>query len=63
MTSSERILKVAEENGGTITTEQVNRMKIHRTTLRTMVDKRVFSQISLHYTCWALPTEHRLDLI
>lgn len=39
MTSSERILKVAEENGGTITTEQVNRMKIHRTTLRTMVDK------------------------
>lgn len=39
MTSSERILKAAEENGGTITTEQVNRMKIHRTTLCTMVDK------------------------
>lgn len=39
MTNSERILKAAEENGGTITTEQVNRLKIHRTTLRKMVDK------------------------
>ena len=27
MTSSERILKAAEANGGTITTEQVNKMK------------------------------------
>ena len=39
MTNSERILKAAESNGGTITTEQVNEMNIHRTTLRTMVDK------------------------
>lgn len=39
MTNSERILKAAELNGGTITTEQVNKMKIPRTTLRTMVDK------------------------
>ena len=39
MTSSNRILKAAESNGGTITTEQVNKMKIHRTTLRNMVDK------------------------
>ena len=39
MTSSERILKAAEANGGTITTEQVNKMKIHRTILRNMVDK------------------------
>lgn len=39
MTSSDRILKAAEMNGGTITTEQVNKMNIHRTTLRTMVDK------------------------
>lgn len=39
MTNSERILKAAELNGGTITTEQVNKMEIHRTTLRTMVDK------------------------
>ena len=39
MTSSERILKAAEANGGTITTEQVNKMKIHRAILRNMVDK------------------------
>ena len=39
MTNSDRILKAAESNGGTITTEQVNEMKIHRTTLRNMVDK------------------------
>ena len=39
MTSSERILKAAEANGGIITTEQVNKMNIHRTTLRNMVDK------------------------
>lgn len=39
MTSLERILKAAEANGGIITTEQVNKMKIHRTTLRNMVDK------------------------
>ena len=39
MTSSERILKAAEANGGTITTEQVNKMEIHRTILRNMVDK------------------------
>ncbi len=39
MTNSERILKAAELNGGTITTEQVNKMDIHRTILRTMVDK------------------------
>lgn len=39
MTSSERILKAAEANGGTITTEQVNKMKIHRAILRYMVDK------------------------
>lgn len=39
MTSSERILKVAKANGGTITTEQVNKMKIHRSFLRIMVDK------------------------
>lgn len=39
MTNSERILKAAELNGGTITTEQVNKMKIPRTTLRIMVDK------------------------
>ena len=39
MTNSERILKAAELNGGTITTEQVNEMNIHRTTLRNMVDK------------------------
>ena len=38
MTNSDRILKAAESNGGTITTEQVNKMKIHRTTLRNMVD-------------------------
>ena len=38
MTSSDRILKAAEANGGTITTEQVNKMKIHRTILRNMVD-------------------------
>lgn len=39
MTSSDRILKAVEMNGGTITTEQVNKMNIHRTTLRAMVDK------------------------
>lgn len=39
MTSSDRILKASEMNGGTITTEQVNKMNIHRATLRTMVDK------------------------
>lgn len=39
MTSLERILKAAEANGGTITTEQVNKMKIHRAILRYMVDK------------------------
>lgn len=39
MTNSERILKAAELNGGTITTDQVNKMKIHRSFLRTMVDK------------------------
>ena len=39
MTSSDRILKAAEANGGTITTEQVNKMQIHRTILRNMVDK------------------------
>lgn len=32
-------IKVAELNGGTITTEQVNKMKIHRSFLRVMVDK------------------------
>lgn len=39
MTNLEKILKAAESNGGTITTEQVNKMNIHRTTLRKMVDK------------------------
>ena len=39
MTNSERILKAAEFNGGTITTGQVDEMNIHRTTLRIMVDK------------------------
>lgn len=39
MTNSERILKAAELNGGTITTEQVDKMKIHRSFLRAMVDK------------------------
>ena len=39
MTNLDKILKAAELNGGTITTEQVNEMNIHRTTLRTMVDK------------------------
>ena len=39
MTNTDRILKAAKLNGGTITTEQVTEMKIHRTTLRTMVDK------------------------
>ena len=39
MTSSDRILKIAELNGGTITTEQVNNMNIHRTFLHSMVDK------------------------
>ncbi len=39
ITNSEMILKEAELNGCTITTEQVNKMKIHRTVLRTMVDK------------------------
>ncbi len=39
MTNSDRILKAAELNGGTITTEQVNKMGIHRTILRTMVDR------------------------
>ncbi|MBC8596316.1 type IV toxin-antitoxin system AbiEi family antitoxin domain-containing protein [Qingrenia yutianensis] len=39
MKSSDRILKAAEFNGGTITTGQVDEMNIHRTTLRIMVDK------------------------
>ncbi len=39
MTNSERILKAAELNGGTITTEQVDKMKIHRSFLRAMVDR------------------------
>lgn len=39
MTSIEKIMKAAEENDGTVTTEQVNKMNIHRTVLRTMVDK------------------------
>lgn len=38
MTNVERILKAAELNGGTITTEQVNQMNIHRSILRAMVD-------------------------
>ncbi|MCD7788126.1 MAG: type IV toxin-antitoxin system AbiEi family antitoxin domain-containing protein [Firmicutes bacterium] len=39
MTASEKILKAAESNGGTITTKQVDDMNIHRTYLRTLVDK------------------------
>ena len=39
MTNSEKIIKAAEANGGIITTEQVNKMNIHRTILRNMVDK------------------------
>lgn len=39
MKSSDRILKAAEMNGGTITTKEVDKMNIHRTTLSTMVDK------------------------
>lgn len=46
MTNSDRILKAAESNGGTITTEQVNKMKIHRTTLRNMVDKGLLDHSS-----------------
>lgn len=39
MKRSDRILKAAEMNGGTITTKEVDKMNIHRTTLSTMVDK------------------------
>lgn len=39
MKNSEKILKAAELNGGTITTEEVNELNIHRTILRTMVEK------------------------
>lgn len=39
MTNSDRILKAAKQNSGTVTTEQVTAMNIHRTTLRKMVDK------------------------
>ena len=39
MNSSDRILKAAEMNGGTITTKEVDKMNIHRTILSTMVDK------------------------
>lgn len=46
MTNSDRILKAAISNGGTITTEQVNKMKIHRTTLRNMVDRGLLDRSS-----------------
>ena len=46
MTNSDRILKAAMSNGGTITTEQVNKMKIHRTTLRNMVDRGLLDRSS-----------------
>lgn len=39
MKNSEKILKAAELNGGTITTEEVNGLNIHRAILRTMVEK------------------------
>lgn len=39
MKNSERILRVAKLNGGIITTQQVNDMKIHRNFLRIMVEQ------------------------
>ncbi len=39
MTNSEKILKTAEKNGGTITTEQVSKMNISRGVLSYLVEK------------------------
>lgn len=46
MTDSERVLKFAEDNGGTVTTEQINKMKIHRTILGLLVDKGLLEHSS-----------------
>lgn len=46
MTNSEKILKATKTNGGTITTKQVTEMKIHRTTLRNMVDRGLLDHSS-----------------
>ena len=55
MTNSDRILKAAELNGGTITTEQVNEMNIHRTTLCNMVDKGLLNHCARGV--YVLPTK------
>jgi len=39
MNDTEKILKVAKENGGTITTEQVNNLNIHRGLFTELVKK------------------------
>lgn len=39
MTNLEKIIKIAELNGGTITTEQINKMNIHRSLLSYLINK------------------------
>ena len=46
MTDSEKVLKFAENNGGTVTTEQINKMKIHRTILGILVEKGLLEHSS-----------------
>lgn len=46
MTNSEKIIQAAQSNGGTITTEQVNKMKIHRGILKSVVEKGLLERSS-----------------
>lgn len=46
MTNSEKILRFAKENGGTITTRQVNELNIKRPILYALVDKGLLEQSS-----------------
>lgn len=55
MTDSEKILKFAEENGGTVTTQQINELNIHRTTLKVLVGKGLLEHSSRGV--YILPTQ------
>ena len=46
MTNSEKILKTAEKNGGTITTEQVNKINITRRVLFYLEGKGILERSS-----------------
>lgn len=46
MTGAEKIIQTARSNGGIITTRQVNKMKVHRSILRSVVEKGLLERSS-----------------